>query len=37
MAAVLAAIILNRDMRKFKATNNAGGLTTESVQISNSL
>ena len=37
MAAILAAIILNRDMRKFKATNNAGGLTTEGVQISNSL
>jgi Na+-driven multidrug efflux pump len=37
MAAVLAAIILNRDMRKFKATNNASSLTTEGVQISNSL
>lgn len=37
MAAVLAAIILNRDMRKFKATNNASSLITEGVQISNSL
>ena len=37
LAAILAAIILNRDMRKFKATNNASSLTTEGVQISNSL